>query len=132
MGGVRLCKGYSKSLPYEDNSFDMIIVGFCLYMISRDDIISTVGEIDRVLRSGGIVALSDFETIHPYTRENKHNKDVFTYKKDYAELFKPFGYTLVEKRSHSYETDYFVRDMQKRSSTQFLYKERYEDLYIIG
>ena len=120
---VNLVEGVSHSLPFEEEEFDMVIAGFCLYMVGPNTIIATLSEMNRVLKQEGILVISDFDTPYPYIRHNKHNAEIFTYKRDYLEMLRPFGYTLIEKRMHSYFTNCFVKNVQERSSTLFFYKE---------
>lgn len=54
---IKLTKGYSDELPYEDDFFDMIYFGFCLYQIDRNLLFRTFAEMDRKLRRGGYASL---------------------------------------------------------------------------
>ena len=48
------------ALPFADNSFDVVIFGYCLCFISPEDWLSIVSESNRVLRDGGLIVLYDF------------------------------------------------------------------------
>lgn len=58
--GVDIDHGYAHDLPYDDNSFDVVIFGFCLCFISPEDWLAIVSESNRVLRDSGVVVLYDF------------------------------------------------------------------------
>lgn len=129
---VELQQGFSDSIPYGHEEFDLIYIGFCLYQVSRDLIAKTISEVDRTLRWGGILAVTDFDTPVGYVRENTHNKMIVTFKTDYASYIKPFGYSLVSKKMYSHNTAGFNPDIQERVSTQIFYKEKIKDMYVTG
>ena len=52
-GHIHLDKACSNELPFSDNQFDVVIVGFCLYITPREWIDESISEINRVLRRGG-------------------------------------------------------------------------------
>lgn len=73
----------------ETKAYDLIIFGFCLYLVDRDDLFFAVAEADRVLKPGGYIAIQDFYeknssvVIVPY----KHREGVFCYKMHYEWLW---------------------------------------------
>lgn len=127
---VHLSQGISNKLPYKDGEFDVVMVGFLMYVTPREIIADTVLEVNRVLREGGFLILTDFDTPIFYKRVNKHNEGMPVYKEDYAKRFLPMGYSIAEKISYSHSGDCFNPDIQERESTQFLYKEVAENLYL--
>lgn len=132
LNNVFLKQGFSHYLPYDDNSFDVVYLGFCAYQVDRKYLFKTFEETDRVLKCGGFCVITDFDTPIPYIRENIHNKEVYTYKNDYIHYLLPYGYTLVDKTMYSHASMGFTADVQERLSTQILYKEKKEDLYVMG
>lgn len=52
--------GTADSLAYKDNSFDIVIFGFCLYLCDRDDLFRISMEADRVLNKEGWLIIQDF------------------------------------------------------------------------
>ncbi len=127
---VHLVQGISNKLPYRDQQFDIVMVGFLMYVTPREMIADTVSEVNRVLKEGGFLILTDFDTPVLYKRVNKHNDAMPVYKEDYAKRFLPIGYTLAEKNSYFQGGDCFCPDIQERVSTQFLYKEKVKSLYV--
>ena len=47
---VKLKIGTAEKLKFEDDKFDLIIFGFCLYLCDREDLIKIVDETNRVLK----------------------------------------------------------------------------------
>ncbi len=58
--GVEVRIGTADKLPYFDNSFDMVIFGFCLCFISPEDWPAIVAESTRVLKDSGYLIIYDF------------------------------------------------------------------------
>lgn len=50
---IELKQGFSDELPYENDFFDIIYFGFCLYSIDRELLLQTLSEGNRVLKYGG-------------------------------------------------------------------------------
>lgn len=127
---ITLKQGLSSDIEFEDNCFDMIIVGFSLYTTPRDMVFESLCEFDRVLKHGGFLVITDFDTPVFCKRINKHNGDLPVYKQDYAKAMLGLGgYTLVEKHSWYHGGNTFNTDTQERVSTQILYKELEENVY---
>lgn len=129
---VSLFRGTADELPFEDTSFDIVMLGFCMYNFDRKYIYKVIGELDRVLKVNGLVAVWDFDTKIPFRRENIHSKYLPTYKFDVSHLFcgNP-QYTLIEKRSFSHAGESFCDDMQERCALHVFYKEKIEEGYIL-
>jgi ubiquinone/menaquinone biosynthesis C-methylase UbiE len=85
--GVKVKKGTADKLPFDENMFDIIIFGFCLYVCDRDDLINIVAEADRVLKNDSWLIIHDFYS-EDHVKKKYHHKDgVHTYKMDYRKLF---------------------------------------------
>lgn len=121
---IQLQTGTASSLPYPNQSLDLVYFGFCLYLLDRSDLLAAVAEVDRVLKKGGFVAITDFDPIARHKRPYHHREGVFSYKQDYAKLFTESGlYYLVAKNSFSHRQPFFDLDTNERVSTTLLYKE---------
>lgn len=70
-----------------DESFDLIVFGFCLYLVDRRNLLSIVGHADRVLRVNGFLAIHDFEVAVPQITPYLHKPGLFSYKMNYADLW---------------------------------------------
>lgn len=120
---INLSVGTSDTLPYEDESFDLVFVGFCLYLVDRNQLSDTFNSINRVLRRGGVVAITDFDVIEPVIREYHHVEGVKTYKCDYPSmLVQAFNYHLGYKSSYSHHSNLYTNDVQERIAISILYK----------
>ena len=133
-GKLSLARGTADDLPFSDESFDIVLIGFCLYQADRSLLGRIISEIDRCMRNGGFLVITDFDVFSGIKRTNMHNTITPTYKLNYARLFEGlYGYSLVEKTTYdadAIDMRSFPRDMGNRVSTQILNKEKEEDVYL--
>ena len=112
---ISLVQGTADSLPYDDQSMSVVVIGFCLYLCDRDELFKISSEIDRVLIDGGLILILDFYSEIPYRNSYSHLEGIYSYKMDYSKLFlwNP-AYQLVSKfvSSHGFET--VVKDKDER------------------
>jgi ubiquinone/menaquinone biosynthesis C-methylase UbiE len=66
---------------------DLVMFGFCLYIMDRADIHWCIARADRMLMNGGYIAIHDFLPDRPTKGPYKHQDGLFTYKMDYAALW---------------------------------------------
>lgn len=126
-----LVKGTSDSLPYDDESVDIVMFGFSLFWVGRNYLFRSISEADRILKTGGYLFITDFDTKNPYKRVNIHNKDAYTYKMNYASLFLSNPqYFLIAKKNYTHDTNVFDSQVQERISAQILYKDFEDNVYI--
>ena len=59
LGDVELMEGSALALPFADASFDLLVNGYMLDLLPRDDIPRALAEFRRVLRPGGRLVLSN-------------------------------------------------------------------------
>ena len=78
-------------IPFKNNSFDVVVFGFCLYLCDRKDLKKISFEADRVLKGNSWVIIYDFfseiEIANPY----HHKSGIKSYKMDYRKIFDHFG-----------------------------------------
>jgi ubiquinone/menaquinone biosynthesis C-methylase UbiE len=129
LGGDRtsLSIGVASQLPFPDQSFDLVIFGFCLYLVDRPLLLRSLAEADRVLRDGGFLAIEDFDVPAPYANAYHHRQGLQSFKCDYSQVYLASGhYALAAKHSYSHAEFCFDQDIDKRVSLSLLYKQ--EDL----
>ncbi len=93
---LMLSVGTADSLKFKDNSFDVIIFGFCLYLCDRDDLFKISFEVDRCLKDGGVIVINDFYSTLPYKNKYSHLEGIYSYKMDYSKMFKWNPYYVEE------------------------------------
>ena len=85
--GISAQQGTADALPFGNNSFDIVIFGFCLYLCDREDLFRIASEADRVLSSPGWLLILDFYSPAPRANAYQHRLGVQSYKMDYRTLF---------------------------------------------
>lgn len=108
----------------KDEKFDVIIFGFCLYLVDRESIQDIVKSTYEKLNNKGILVIIDFDAKNPYQNEYSHQKGVYSFKADYGNVFAqhPFLH-LIEKKSWSHYGNDFHSDPNERCATSVLIKE---------
>ncbi|MBI4871729.1 MAG: class I SAM-dependent methyltransferase, partial [Candidatus Riflebacteria bacterium] len=57
LDALRLCQGDATILPFHEGSFDVVMSGFMLVHLSKEQRCTAVGEMRRVLKENGRIAL---------------------------------------------------------------------------
>lgn len=84
---LKLTQATADILNFEDNKFDLLIFGFCLYLVDSDDLFKVSSEANRVLKNNGHLIIYDFEPSNEYFKDYHHKKGVLTHKMDYSKMF---------------------------------------------
>jgi len=106
--GINVQQGTADILPFDSQSFDIVIFGFCLYLCDREDLFCIASEADRVLRTPGWLMIMDFYSPVPRARTYQHRPSVQSYKMDYCSLFTwhPDYECVTHKVRHHGEANY--------------------------
>jgi len=89
-------------IPYENGYFDIIYLGFFLYLTPIEQLTQIVQEVDRCLKDEGFVAITDFGCLFPHTKDYQHMPSLKLQKYNFEAMFCGFPqYTLIEKRTDS-------------------------------
>lgn len=127
---VNLKVGTADNLDFENEFFDLIYFGFCLYLVDRKLLSRVVSEADRVLKNNGILGIIDFDTKIPYKRKYKHFEGVFSYKYEYSKIFLSFPhYRLIEKRIFEYEKNNSDYDIINNAVSTTVLNKNYNVAY---
>lgn len=101
---IKFIKGTADKLHFKKNSFDLIILGFFLYLIDRSDLFKIATEVDKILKTEGYIFILDFFSENPYSNNYIHTNGVESYKMDYGKLFEWHpNYYLVSKEIFSHD-----------------------------
>jgi SAM-dependent methyltransferase len=77
---------------------NLLIFGFCLYVVDRRDLAMIADDADAAVRDGGHLVIHDFDPDYPHKVKYHHVPGLYTYKMDYSKLWlaNP-AYFLVSK-----------------------------------
>tara|TARA_B100002052_G_C15878967_1_gene598305 strand:+ start:1447 stop:2133 length:687 start_codon:yes stop_codon:yes gene_type:complete len=106
--GLNITQGTADRLNYENDYFDIIIFGFCLYLCDREDLFSICFESDRVLKNKGFIIILDFYSDDKIEfNKYKHKDGIRSYKMDYSKMFtwNPFYTAYRNKILHHIEKE---------------------------
>lgn len=84
---VNAYKATADNLPFEDDTFDIVIFGFCLYLSDDMDLFRIAQEADRVLAKTGWLLILDFESRSPTYCIYRHRDGIYTRKMSYKDMF---------------------------------------------
>lgn len=126
---VGFTRGTADNLTeYEDESMDVIIVGFVFYVIDRNIFFKVVAEIDRVLKNGGVLIIVDFFSETALKNVYHHIKEfsAYSFKQNYDEVFTASKlYYLLDKSTwnHSEKTLDATENYYDKYSVSLLKKD---------
>lgn len=103
---LNLKQGTADQLDFDDNKFDLVIFGFCLYLVDSDDLFKVSCEAHRVLKTNGHLIIYDFEPSNEYYNIYHHKPNVLTHKMDFSKMF-------------TWSKNYFIRFKQVFSHENF-------------
>jgi ubiquinone/menaquinone biosynthesis C-methylase UbiE len=103
--GLKLTQGTAEILPYSDKKFDIVIMGFCLYLCDRNDLFKIASEVDRVLKNKSYLIILDFFSKNPRFNNYIHMDGIRSHKMDYTSIFSwnP-SYTVLSKEVRDYHS----------------------------
>jgi ubiquinone/menaquinone biosynthesis C-methylase UbiE len=121
---LHLRVGTADKIEYPDGFFNVVIFGFCLYLVDRKDLMGVVAESDRVLAGGGRLMITDFDPPQVCRRPFKHQEGVWSYKMQYPKLWlaNPV-YVFAEKVAFSHTHPTFHKESQERVASWVLAKQ---------
>ncbi len=90
--------GSADRLPFEDGAFDLVVFGFCLYLVDPEDHFRAIAEADRVLRDRGHMMVYDFVVSHPFSNEYNHFQGVRSRKMEFSRYFLAHPAYMLEYR----------------------------------
>lgn len=95
---------------FTEGFFDLVIIGFVLYVVDRTILLKTIGEIDRVTANNGILVNIEFFAQTPHKNNYTHIKDLdaYAFKQNYEDIFIASRlYQFLDKRSYNHSTKVF-------------------------
>lgn len=100
-----------------------MIIGFCLYLVDREDLFKIAYKIDRVLKINGTIIILDFFPEHNYFNNYAYDERIKSFKMDYSKLFlwNP-AYSSVFFNSFSHFSNAFCNIEDERIAISVLQK----------
>ena len=99
--------GYGDDIPFFQK-FDLVHLGFFLYLVDRENYLRCISEADRLAKFGGFLSIIDFETPFPYSNSYSHQSGDFSHKQNNSDIFVASGlYSVVNKFQFSHSNFFF-------------------------
>jgi len=112
---------------FPDASFDVVVIGFVLYVVDRRLLLKAISEVDRVLKNGGKLFIIDFYSEKALKRKYQHINefDAYTFKQNYDLIFAATQlYHLIDKAClHHDHMTHDTDDFQNLFSISMLKKD---------
>ena len=81
-------QGIASDLPYSwEDLFDVVIMGFCMWLIEPRDWFLTVAESDRVLKDGGALVIHDYCYPRPFRQPYNFDAEAVSHRDAYCFFF---------------------------------------------
>lgn len=115
--------GTADKLPFPAAHFDLVIFGFCLYLVDPADYFTVASEADRVLKDPGFLLIHDFCTQMPYSNRYMHRDGIVARKMEWSRMFiwNP-TYSLIHRHLSEANLD-VIRDVDSRVAADVLMKD---------
>lgn len=99
-------------------SCDIVIMGFCLYLIQPGSLLYWAHYADSILADGGHLVIHDFYSEHPFARVYEHNPTLLSRHMDFSKLWLSHPhYSMVHRTIYPDETS--VAILRKSSKDAF-------------
>jgi ubiquinone/menaquinone biosynthesis C-methylase UbiE len=100
---IKLLRSTAEKLPFRNSFFDIIVYGFCLYLVDDQDLIKVVSEADRVTKRKSLIVIYDFYKKKLIYRKYKHKRKIYIRKMDYSKMFSWLpGYKILKFQKKLY------------------------------
>jgi ubiquinone/menaquinone biosynthesis C-methylase UbiE len=117
-------QGTADNLAFDSQSQDLVVAGFCLYLVDDDKIDESLIKLTQLVKPGGFLVITDFDFGEVVQVPYIHDSRIRTFKRDYHQLISRFqNFYLVAKRSFSHSSPNFNLDRDQRISTLIFYLE---------
>jgi len=109
---------------YEGQKFDVVICGFFLYYILKEDLSRIVFKIDSILKDNGHLIVTDFFSKGYMEKKCTHRENLFMHKMDHSKLFLAYpNYAHISRHTIADDVKSFdIKDLDGRLTVDVLQK----------
>jgi ubiquinone/menaquinone biosynthesis C-methylase UbiE len=97
--GLDVFQGTADELKIDDNSVDILIFGFCLYLVDPSDYFKIASEAYRVIRDNGFIIIHDFAPKTYYKKDYKHLEGINSYKFDFTQILLAHPHLVLKSKT---------------------------------
>ena len=100
---INFKNGVFEDKSFKESKFDLIICGFFLYLLDREELFSQFDLIYKKLNPNGFLIIKDFDPLFKHTNTSKHNKNLKSFKMSYDNFLQESGlFKLIYKIKNNY------------------------------
>ena len=111
---IKLLKLSSLEIDKIKINFDLIVCGFFLYTLDREEIFNQFNLIYKKLNKNGFLIIEDFDPLFKHTNQSIHNKNLQSFKMSYDKFLEETGlFKIIYKIKYSYPI------LKKRDNKKF-------------
>jgi len=106
--------------------FDIIICGFFLYLLDREEIFNQFDLIYKNLNANGHLIIEDFDPLFKHTNKSIHNRKLKSFKMDYSNFLEESGlFKMIYKirNEENYKSNKNVKNFKSDDTSISLYKK---------
>jgi len=128
---ITLEHGTFQRIEKTKRTFDLILLGFFIYLIPREKLFKLSFEVDSHLSNNGFIGILDFTSKIPLENEYKHLKGVNSYKFNPTQMFdwNP-QYSEVFRYVKNHDGGTFDGDQNNSTVISFIHKNSISNSYI--
>ncbi|OUU53338.1 MAG: hypothetical protein CBC25_00600 [Pelagibacteraceae bacterium TMED65] len=123
---LKLIKLSSLEIEKIKLKFDLIICGFFLYLLDRDEIFKQFDLIHKKLNNNGHLIIQDCDPLFKHTNSSVHNKDLKTFKMSYDNFLEESGlFKIIYKirNNTNLMTAHDTKDFKSEDTAITLFKK---------
>jgi ubiquinone/menaquinone biosynthesis C-methylase UbiE len=102
---LNILHGTADDLKIKDNSVDILIFGFCLYLVDPIDYFKVANEAYRVLNDNGIIIIHDFAPKLHYRNEYKYVNGLKSFKFDFTQILLSHPHLVLKSKITEIHSD---------------------------
>ncbi len=84
---IKLFYGFFESSNLKKKNYDLIILGFFLFLLNPNNILNLFSKINDSIKPGGLLIIYDFYNKKFHKKNYKHEKKLSTYRYDFKNIF---------------------------------------------
>lgn len=97
--GIDVVQGTADDIKIVDQSIDILIFGFCLYLVDPSDYFKIASESYRVLSNNGIIIVNDFSPKTHFKNKYIHLDGINSYKFDFTQILLSHPHLVLKSKT---------------------------------
>ena len=127
---LRLLKLSSLEIDKIKTNFDLIICGFFLYLLDREEIFNQFNLICKKLNQNGYLIIQDYNPLFKHTNTSRHNRNIKSFKMNYDNFLIESGlFKMIYKVEKAHPLLAWITKQRKNKINKYKSTEEAISLY---